>query len=224
MCHKRNGEAKTHPATAVRKAVRKMLTLQAWQKLAGDDGVQNIELLALCEQLCKLVGSLFDLADDCASSYSLARDHDCELVILGPDPVVDINKGAKHLTAKQTANRTRLRIRPGNQTDVEARSVGAIDDRGFPTKPEEKLPAVSALVGISLQRSTPSRPAPVVAGSLTEVLVNSEEATGILSVRADGTVRKSLFPAAPQVFETTWAPRAVLRVRKRTDFRTRVAD
>src|ERR1700730_6360941 len=224
MCHKRNGEARTPRAASVRKALRKTLTLQACQKPAGDKGEQNIELLALCEQLCKLVGSLFYLSDDCASSYSWARDHDCELVILDPDPVVDINKGAKHLTAKQTTSRTRLRIRPGNQTDVEVRSVGAIDDRGFPTEPEEKLSAVSALVGISLQRITPFRPAPVVAGSLAEVLVNSEQGTGNLSVWTAETVRKSPFPAGPQVLETTWTPRAVFRVRKRTVFRTRRVD
>src|SRR5580700_7522027 len=103
-----------------------VLTLQSRQKPVGIEGVQDLQLYALREQLCKLVGSLFHLSNDCAPDNSWTPDDDCELVILGPNSVVDINKVAKHLTTKQTASRTRLGIRPGNQTDVEARPVGAI--------------------------------------------------------------------------------------------------
>ena len=135
--------------------MRGMLTLQARQKLVRVEGVHNLELLALREQLCELVGSLFHLPDDCAPDNSWAPNDDCELVILGPNSVVDINKVAKHLTTKQTASRTRLGIRSGNQTDVEARPVGAIDDRGFPAEPEEKLSTVSTLAGVFMQGNTP---------------------------------------------------------------------
>src|ERR1700730_3135924 len=114
-----------------------MLTLQARQKLVRVEGVQHLELRALREQLCELVGSLFHLPDDFAPDNSWAPNDDCELVILGPNSVVDKNKSEKRSTNKQSANRTRLGIRSGNQTDVEALPVGAIDDRGFPAEPEE---------------------------------------------------------------------------------------
>ena len=81
-----------------------MLPLQAKEKPAGVEGVQNLELVTLCEHLCKLVGSLLHLANDCAFGYPWAADDDCELVILGPNSVVDVNKCAKHLAAKQTAS------------------------------------------------------------------------------------------------------------------------
>jgi hypothetical protein len=145
-------------------SVTEVLTLQARQKTVGVEGVQDLQLCALREQLCKLVGSLLHLPNDRAPDNSWPPDDDCELVILGPNSVVDINKVAKHLTTKQTASRTRLGIRPGNQTDVEARPVGAIDDRGFPTEPEEKLPTVCTLIGVSMQGNTPVA-APVFAGA-----------------------------------------------------------
>jgi hypothetical protein len=158
--------------------VRRMLTLQAWQKPVGVEGVQDLELLALCEQLCKLIRNLFHLANDRAPSYSWAPDDNCELVILGPNLVVDINEVAKHLTTKQTASGTQLGIRPGNQTDVKALPVGAIDDRGFPTKPEEKLSAVSTLIGVSMQGDTPIA-APVIPRSLTRRSAKGEEDRGM---------------------------------------------
>jgi hypothetical protein len=148
-------------------------TLQARQKPVGVEGVQNLELLAPCEHLCKIVGNLFHLANDCALGYSWAPDDDCELVILSPNSVVDINKVAKHLTTKQTDSRTSRGLRPGNQTDVEARPVGAIDDGGFPTEPEEKLSAVSTLIGVFMQGNTPVA-VPVIERSLTRRSANGE--------------------------------------------------
>ena len=149
------------------------LALQARQKPVGVEGVQDLQLRALREQLCKLVGSLFHLSNDCAPDNSWAPDDDCELVILAPNSVVDINEVAKHLTTKQTPSRTRLGVRPGNQTDVEARPVGAIDDRGFPTEPEEKLSTVCTLIGVSMQVNTLVA-APVFSRSTTRRSANGE--------------------------------------------------
>src|SRR5580704_1370999 len=143
-----------------------MLAFQAGQKPVGVEGVQGVQFLSLCEQLCNLVGSFVHLSNDCAPGNSWAPDDDCELVVLGPNSVVDINKVAKHLTTEQTASRTRLGIRPGNQTDVEARPVGAIDNRGFATEPEKKLSTVSTLIGVSMQGTTPVA-TPVIARSVT---------------------------------------------------------
>jgi hypothetical protein len=186
-------------------------------------GIDCLKLLVCLKQLCNFVSQFFNLLKHVFGGFSRVQYQHKKEIALWFQPVLNIRKVTNELPLVVTARRVGTAIGAKEQSQVE-RFVGPSNDRSSLTKAVENLPAVSARAGISLQRSTPSRPAPVVARSLTEVLVNSEEGTGNLSVRTDGTVRKSPFPSGPQVLETMWAPRAVFRVEKRTVFRTRRRD
>jgi hypothetical protein len=104
------------------------------------------------------------------------------------------------LAGVETARSAGTGIGTREQHHVETGLVRAVNDRCFLSKPVEKLSAVSALGGISLQRSTPFR-APVVEGRVTEGPVNSEEGIDDLSIRTCGAVPNFPFPSGPQVVE-----------------------
>ena len=107
---------------------------------------------------------------------------DKEKIFLGPHSIMGIYKVADELAGVETARSAGTGIGTREQHHVETRLVRAVNDRCFLSKPVEKLSAVSALGGISLQRSTPFR-APVVEGRVTEGPVNSEEGIDNLSIR-----------------------------------------
>jgi hypothetical protein len=191
---------------------------ETWRELTIIEVVARIQFLACLDQLRNFVSYAFDLAKLSFSIFRRVPYEDNQEIVLVPQSIMSINKIAENVLGAEASRRTR------KQRHVESFPVRTIDNRGRLAGTNEDPPAVSTLIGVSLQWSTPVQAAPVVAGSLTEVLVNSEEGTGNLSVRANGTVRKSPFPSGPQVLETTWAPRAVFRVRKTVVFRTGVAD
>jgi hypothetical protein len=244
MCHE-GGGAKNHLATAVRpgsfcvafgeglllgqkqmilpresESVAEMLIRKASQELGAVEGIDLLKLLACVKQLRKLVSGVLNLAQYIFAGFLRVQYEDNEEIVFWPHSIMGVHKVTDELAGVETARRVGTRLGARVQQDMETRLVGAINDGRFLSLPVEKVPAVSAPGGISLQRSTPTRPAPVVAGSLTEVLVNSEEATGILSVRTEGTVRKSPFPGVSQVPEKAWEPEAVFRVQQTHDFGT----
>jgi hypothetical protein len=187
---------------------------ETWRELAIIEIVARIEFLACLDQLRNFVSYAFDLAKLSFSIFLRVSYEDNQEIVLGPQSIMGINKIAKNVLGVEASRRTR------KQRHVESFPVRTIDNQGRLAGTNEDLPAVSTLIGVSLQGVPPSRPAPVVAGSLTEVLVNSEERTDNLSVRTDGTVRKSPFPGALQVPEKARAPRAVFRVQQTHDFGT----
>jgi hypothetical protein len=145
--------------------------------------VDRSQSLARLDQLYKLVCGFFDLMKYFLRIFFGVNYDDRKRVILGTDLVMGIRKIANDLVPVETSGNPKPRTWSREQRHVKAHSIGAIDERSLLRDSRKCLSAVSALKGVSLQKGTPTRPAPVVAGSLTEVLVNSEEATGILSVR-----------------------------------------
>jgi hypothetical protein len=166
-------------------SVREILTREARRKPVAVEGIDLLKLPACLEQLRNLVSCVFNLSKYLFAGF-LGVQYDKEEIVLGTHSIMAVHKVTDDLAGVGAARRPSTRIGAREQHHVEARLVGAINNRGFRSKLVEKLPAVSALGGISLQRSTPFR-APVVAGSLAEVLVNSEEGTDNLWIRVDGT-------------------------------------
>ena len=196
--------------------MREMLVWQAGNELAAIESIDRLKLLACVKQLRNLVSRVFNLTKYVSAGFLRVQyDHNQDIVS-GPHSIMGVHKVTDELAGVKTARRARTRIGAKKQRHVETRLVGAINNRRSLSKPVEKVPAVSALGDISLQRSTPSR-APVSAERVTEGTVNSEEGTDNLSVRTDGIVQKSPFPPGPQALETTSAPRAVFGVRKRDE-------
>jgi hypothetical protein len=78
-------------------------------------------------------------------------------IVFRPQSIVGVHKVTDELAGVEPARRARTRIGAKEQRQVEARLVGAINDRRYLTKRVEKVTAMSALGGISLQRSTPYR-------------------------------------------------------------------
>jgi hypothetical protein len=198
-----------------------MLTREARLKQVAVEGIDLLKLLDCVKQLRKLVSGVLNLAQYIFAGFLRVQYEDNEEIVFWPHSIMGVHKVTDELAGVETAGRVGTRLGARVQHDVETRLIGAINDGRFLSKSVEKVPTVSAPGGIPLQRSTPFR-APIVAGSLTEALVNSEDGTGNRSVWTDGTVRKSPLSPGPQVLETTEAPRAVFRVQKRTDFRTGV--
>jgi hypothetical protein len=206
MCHE-GGGAKTHPATAVRagsfclafgeglllgqkqmilprggKPVREMLVWRPWNELVDIEGIDRLKLLACVKQLRKLVSRVLNLSKYVFARFFRVQYDRNQKIDLGPNSIMGVHKVTDELAGVEIARGVSTRIGAKEQRHVEARLIRAINNRRTLTKPVENVPTMRALGRISSQRSTPFR-APVVAGSLTEVLVNSEKATGIRSDR-----------------------------------------
>jgi hypothetical protein len=181
MCRD-DGGAKTYPSAAVRegsfclafgeglrpgqkqlflprgaKPLREMLVWQAWTEPPATEGIDRLKLLASAKQLRNLVSCILNLLKYAFAGFLGVQYDDNQDIVFGPHSIVGVHKVTDELAGVEPARRARTRIGAKEQRQVEARLVGAINDRRYLTKRVEKVTAMSALGGISLQRSTPYR-------------------------------------------------------------------
>jgi hypothetical protein len=140
MCPKRNGEARTHPATAVRQAVGEMLTLQAWQKPAGVEGIDCLKLLACVKQLSNLVSRVFNLLKYLFAGFLRVQYEDKQEIVSGSHSITGVHEVTDELARVETARSAETKFRARIQHDVDTRLVGAINNRRFLSQPVEKVP------------------------------------------------------------------------------------
>jgi hypothetical protein len=135
--------------------MKEMLVWQAWNELAAIEGIDRLNLLACVKQLRNLVSRVLNLSKYVFAGFLRVQYDDNQNIVFGPHSIMRVHEVTDELARVKTARRARTRIGTKEQRQVEARLVGAINNRRYLTKPVEKVPTVSALGGISLQRSTP---------------------------------------------------------------------
>jgi len=109
--------------------------------------VNRVKLLAFLKQIHNLIGEFLRLLKNPSPVLAGEQDGDGNIAIAGPQLIEDINKGAEDSTgAKERAS---------IQVDVKCFPVRAINNWDLWSESNEGLSAVSALRGVSLQRSTP---------------------------------------------------------------------
>jgi hypothetical protein len=137
--------------------VREMLFWQAWSEPPAIEGIDRPNLLARVKQLRNLVSRILNLSKYALAGFLGVQYDDKQHIVFGPQSIMVVHKVTDELAGVETARRVRTRIGAKEQLHVEALLIRAINNRRFLAKPVEKMPAVSALGGISLQRSTPYR-------------------------------------------------------------------
>jgi hypothetical protein len=161
------------------------------------------------DQLRKFVCGVFNLAKDVFRVFFGASYDNQNCVVLGSELILGISKVADGLAVVAASGKPGAQIWASEQRDVEAHSIGTIDEGSLLRDSGKRFSTVRTLQRVSLQRSTP------VAGTISVRTVSEIGPEGDKL-----SVRETPFLAALQVAETTQAQKPVFRVRKRTDCRT----
>jgi hypothetical protein len=199
------------------------LNWKSWCELPAIEGIDRGQSRAFLDQFCKFVGCFFDLTKYFFRIFFGVSYDDRKRVILGTELVMDIRKIANDLVAVEASGKLGSRIWPSEQRHVKVHSIGAIDERSLFRDSPKCFSAVSALLGVSLQRIT-AFTTPLIAETVTERSAVREEGRSQTSdVRSPTRVPKYPFPATSQLYETAGAAKTAFGVRKRVDFRTGVA-
>ena len=161
-----------------------------------------------CDQGRKRIGCILNLLQYILRIFLALSDDDENRALRGAELVMRIRKFADDLFVVETSGMLMAPIRTGEQRDVKAHSVGAINERSLLSDSDKCPSAVRALNAVFLQRSTPA------AGTMGSINVSERAAQ-----REQCGVRKTPLPEAPQLHETTWVRIALWSVRKPSVFR-----
>ena len=178
--------------------MNEILPVTTRPKEAPVKNVRRVKLGAYLNQLRNLVSGVLCLLKNPSPISAWSQDGHSDVVIVRPQLIVDIDEG--------TDKSSGAKCRASMQGEVKGLSVRAIDNRDLLGEPNEGLSAVSALTGVSVQRTTPVAAA-ISSKTVTERSRDGEEGkvNQGAGTRELMTLRKSPLLAASQVPETAWA-------------------
>ena len=167
---------KAGPNAGVGEPMRGTLPVKMGTKPTVFQKVGRLKLGACFYQLRNFIGSTLSQLKNPSSVSAWPHDSLRDVLVVRPKFIADIEEGADTSTG--------TKVGASVQSDVKSLPVRTVDNRDLLGDPKEGLSAVSALPGVSLQRSTP------VAGAISAKTV-SERGWGSEESKVKTSCRKS---------------------------------